>query len=213
MDIERKQLVIVGCGPGDPALLTGEAGVAVAQAEVLVGAQRLLAMFPDSTAERVPFSGNLDRLVETVGAMAQSRSIAVLVSGDPGVCSLARRFVDAFGVERCRIIPGISSIQLACARLGLNWWNARIVSAHGRIPEEDMAVLARHETVVLLAGGRTSVEWVVGFLHSMEKTHAIWLLRDLSLPEETVETVTARQALPALQESRVIFVFKRKDMK
>lgn len=213
MDMNRKQLLIVGCGPGDPALLTAEAKAAVAQAEVLVGAQRLFALFPDSTAERITFSGNLDSLIDDIGSKAGARRIVVLVSGDPGVCSLARRFIDAFGSDHCRVLPGISSIQVACARLGFDWWNARILSAHGRIPDDEVDSLARHEIVVLLVGGRNSVEWVARLLHSMEKTHAIWIMQDLSLPTEQVIAGTAQQARAYLSESRVIFIFKRKDMK
>ncbi|MGA2035789.1 MAG: SAM-dependent methyltransferase, partial [Thermoguttaceae bacterium] len=47
MAMNLPPLVIVGCGPGAPEYLTDAARQAVAQAEVLVGSARLLALFPD----------------------------------------------------------------------------------------------------------------------------------------------------------------------
>ena len=39
------------------------------------------------------------------------KNIAVLVTGDPGIFSLARLVIERFGREQCRVIPGISSIS------------------------------------------------------------------------------------------------------
>ena len=60
---------------------------------------------------------------ETILAIQQHRGrrIAVLVTGDPGLASLASAVIEHFGFSFCRVLPGISS-----HRLGNEW---RIVVA------------------------------------------------------------------------------------
>ena len=54
MESESHPIVIVGCGPGSPDYLTAAAIRAVQEAEVLVGARRLLELFPAHPGERYP---------------------------------------------------------------------------------------------------------------------------------------------------------------
>ncbi len=64
--------------------------------------------------------------------LAQHAQPVVAVSGDPMFHSVASRIVAALGRERVHIVPEVSSVQLACARLGVAWDAAAIVSAHGK---------------------------------------------------------------------------------
>ena len=52
-------LVVVGCGPGSAAYLTDAAREAVADAEVLLGSRRLLALFAASAGQRVAIEGDV----------------------------------------------------------------------------------------------------------------------------------------------------------
>ncbi|MDR3358154.1 MAG: precorrin-6y C5,15-methyltransferase (decarboxylating) subunit CbiE [Desulfovibrio sp.] len=65
-------------------------------------------------------------------AHAAGLRVLVLADGDPlffGIgASLARRM----GREAVRVIPALSSLQLACARLGLPWHDVVCLSLHGR---------------------------------------------------------------------------------
>ncbi len=127
-------ITIVGCGPGALDHLPPVAHRAIAEADVLVGASRLLDLFPTMTAERIVVGANIPKLLDQMAPHVSQANIAVLVTGDPGVCSLAQPVIQRFGRENCRVIPGISSVQVAFARLGLDWFGARLLSAHARIP-------------------------------------------------------------------------------
>ena len=61
MEIKPIPIVIVGCGPGSPEYLTAAAIRAVQEAEVLVGAQRLLDLFPEHPGERILMEAHTDR--------------------------------------------------------------------------------------------------------------------------------------------------------
>src|SRR5512141_2502938 len=80
----ERHITIVGAGPGSLDYLTPAGRRAVERAEVLVGANRLLDLFPDLSAERVPVGADVERALEAIAACGRRR-VAVLVTGDPGM--------------------------------------------------------------------------------------------------------------------------------
>ncbi len=199
-----ERILIVGCGPGSAEHLTGAARAAVAEADWVLGPPRLQALFPEVSGERlVTAPGPVESLARlaTCGGTA-----AVLVTGDPGFFSLGKRAVERFGRERCRIVPGVSSLQLACARLGLPWGEARIVSAHAGAPALAPEALAGEPTVAVLAGNPASDPWVLAAARALAPTHRAFALRDLGLPTERVAEVPADALADELGPGRVIVV-------
>lgn len=77
--------------------------------------------------------------------------------GDPGLASLAKLVLRRFGLHACEVLPGISSVQVAFARLGLDWLDARILSAHARLPLAVLGELSDYAKLAILAGHR--VRW------------------------------------------------------
>ena len=73
---------------------------------------------------------HLDAALDTLDA--RSGHVAVLASGDPGFFGIVRA-LRARGIEP-HVIPATSSVTLAFARLGLDWDDALVISAHGREP-------------------------------------------------------------------------------
>ncbi len=78
---------------------------------MLVGAKRLLDLFPSIHAERIVVSAEIGAVLDSIATIADHKRIAVLVTGDPGLFSLARPVIERFGLARCRVIPGISSVS------------------------------------------------------------------------------------------------------
>ena len=187
-----RPITIIGCGPGARRFLTSEAVDAAAQADVLVGAARVLALFPESPAERVTLSGSIETLIELIAHRKKRDAVAVLVTGDPCVHSLSGRIVERFGIEHCRIIPGIGSVQLALSRLGLDAAQTTIVSAHHRLPEVNIAVLSAFETVAILTGHPASLTWIQSLAETLGSGRIV-RLSNLGLPDERIEELTEIQ--------------------
>ena len=185
----NKPVAIIGCGPGARAHLTLEAIDAVAEADVIVGASRVLALFPDSRAERITLDSNLAKVLDTIAERRERCSVAVLVTGDPGVHSLARPVIERFGIERCRVIPGIGSVQLALARLGLDAAETRILSAHHRLPDTDSAELTAFETIAILTGHESAYPWIQSLAETLTGDYRIVVLSNLSLRNERIEEI------------------------
>ncbi|WP_369388457.1 precorrin-6y C5,15-methyltransferase (decarboxylating) subunit CbiE [Streptomyces sp. CG1] len=139
-------ITVVGTGTGAPVpegLLAGAA--------LVVGGRRHLdaVRLPDG-AERVvlgPLAPALDSIAEYLG-----KKVVVLASGDPGFFGIVRALAERFGAERLDVRPGVSSVATACARLGLPWDDAVVVSAHGRDLRTAVNVCRAHPKVAVLTG-------------------------------------------------------------
>ena len=194
MAITASKIFIIGCGPGSPDFLTPAACAAVEEAQVLIGAGRLLELFPDSPARTIGFESDVDLLLTELRALVrEGQSVAVLVTGDPGFFSVARAIVRQFGIAGCHIIPGISSIQVAFARLGLDWTDARIFSAHGRSPHVQADELRSVDKIAILAGTAGALRCIALLAESLTETHDLVLCENLTLPDERVRTLQPSQ--------------------
>lgn len=190
MAIADRPITIVGCGPGGPNYLTDAARQAVAQAGLLIGASRLLELFPDALAERLAVGADIAAVLQTMETRLGQLPMVVLVTGDPGMHSLARPVVRRFGRARCRIVPGISSVQAAFAIAGLDWMDARILSAHGSLPEIDNDDLVAVDKIAVLAGSQSALRWIAELAEQLAPRR-ILVCEELTLPGETVTEVTA----------------------
>jgi precorrin-6y C5,15-methyltransferase (decarboxylating) CbiE subunit len=188
MAVELHPITIVGCGPGSVDCMTVEAIRAVESADVLVGANRLLEMFPQSNCERIAVGANIEQALDKIASQCGSKRIAVLVTGDPGLCSLAQPVIRRFGREMCKVIPGISSVQVAFARVGVDWYGARIISVHGRKPDAPCDTLSE-EKIAILTEGSVSLSWIAELAKSMKNDVRIFICEDLTLENEQIRQV------------------------
>jgi cobalt-precorrin-7 (C5)-methyltransferase len=208
-----KQLItIAGCGPGSPQYITPAVQQAVQQAEVIAGSPRLLDMFGDSPAERISIRGDIASALDKIEAAAETRSIVVLVSGDPGISSLATPVLRRLGRARCRVLPGVSSVQAAFATLGLSWTDARIISLHGRQAQDDPASAADCDKTAVLAGTDEAIQWIARAALETHDTHAVFLCQDLTLPQQRVEELSANMLTTVEAGPLTLAVFVRRNL-
>ena len=187
MALNAKRIWIVGCGPGAVEYVTPAARRAAGQADVLVGSARLLALFPECAAEKIAAPGETERALALVADLLEKgRRVAVLVSGDPGLFSLGGHVVHRFGAAACEVVPAVSSVHVAFARLGLAWADARILSAHGHMPAARPEELAREEKIAILAGTAEALAWCAAAAQALDATHAAYVCENLTLPDERI---------------------------
>lgn len=123
------ELTVVGAGPGSPELLTPAAQAAIDSAATVVAASRHAQLVPPT---KLLLLGRLDDTFDEIERRLNKGSVAVVVSGDPGLFSLLPRLKQRFPAVRLRVIPGIGSLQALSAGLGESWEQAQILSGHGR---------------------------------------------------------------------------------
>ena len=156
-------LAIVGIGEDGAEGLGRHARDLVANAEVLVGGARHLAMVPDDGRERLTWPRPLKPALDVVLAM-RPRRVCVLATGDPmhyGVGVLLARRVPRGEMV---IVPAPDAFALACAELGWPRAEVETVTLHGR-PLATLAACLRHGARLLaLSRNRTTPSAVATFL-------------------------------------------------
>ncbi|HBT47334.1 MAG TPA: precorrin-6y C5,15-methyltransferase (decarboxylating) subunit CbiE [Peptococcaceae bacterium] len=190
-------LTVVGVGPGDPKWLVPAAYEAVAGAEILVGGSRALELFRFLDKERRVIDADLEGLYRYLTSVA-GRPTAVLVSGDPGLYSLLPWLKERFAAEEIRVVPGISSVQLAFARLGCSWEGASIMSVHGRplnSLDPYLERLARREILLaVLTGGQNTPAAVGGYMEGKGLGDTVlWVGSQLGGAAEKTALLTAKE--------------------
>jgi len=203
-------LTIVGCGPGSADYVTPAARAAASSADVIIGAQRLLDLFRCLTKDKVAIGGNIAEALDIIAAQAQNRSVAVLVSGDPGIFSLARRVIARFGRDSCRVIPGISSVQVAFARLGLDWADARIISSHKQNPDSSIEDTLRSESKLAIFAGRdASLIWIARMAGKLDPDYGIYVCENLTLDNERIQKVSVEDLTSlSVSSSTVVLIIR-----
>lgn len=184
-----RKLIIVGCGPGHREYLTAIAEKKIREAQVLIGPSKLLENFPEFPGQKIMLQKNYGEIAALLPAWYKEKNTVVLVTGDPGIHSYARIIIEAVGPENCEIIPGISSIQLAFARLGMTWDDAIIISLHGKPIDIPTLIdqITQHRKVVLLTDEENSAAKISQLLNEYGLSRRpAYICQDLSLPNEQI---------------------------
>lgn len=136
------KVYIVGVGDDGAAGLPSRALQIIQSAEILLGGERLLAFFPGVPAQKFPIGANLDEVAEAIKSYLGRKRIVVLASGDPNFYGIAQYLIHKLGREPFEIIPGVSAMQLAFAKIKESWDDAVLTSVHAR-PMEGIVDLVR----------------------------------------------------------------------
>ena len=148
------KVYLIGAGMGNPETMTLWALEAVKECPTLVGAPRLLEAFRESHT-CVPLIAGSD--IAAYIEQQQEGPIGVLLSGDTGFYSGAKKLWALLGGHQVITIPGISSLSYFCARLHTSWQDVKIVSAHGR-SHNVAGEIQRNGRTFALTGGATRAE-------------------------------------------------------
>jgi precorrin-6Y C5,15-methyltransferase (decarboxylating) len=118
-----EKIHVIGIGDDGLEAVPNNVRQIIGNAEVLLGTERTLALVPKSPAERHTISSDLNQLVTTLQKAAGKR-VALLLYGDPMFYGLARYVSERLGKDRFVVVPHVSSMQLAFARVMETWEEA-----------------------------------------------------------------------------------------
>ena len=146
-------VTLIGMGSGQPENLTLQGLAALRQADLILGARRLLAVLPAGCTENRAAAYRPDEVAELLQTSGAENAVLVY-SGDTGFYSGASAMMEkleALGV-RARVLPGLSSIQLLAVALGRPWQGWNLVSAHGRTCDPVAECMQGRPTFFLTGG-------------------------------------------------------------
>lgn len=169
------KIIGVGCGPG---LLTEQAIRELRRARFAYGSERAIEL------ARAHLPKNcIARSIDDYKKLPELPENAVILStGDPMLAGL--------GYLKGEVIPGISSLQIASARLHIPLSRISVVVAHGRGHEQGMHDTAeevrRGKTVFLLADPKFSVRDLYCRLAALSLPLQIAVCENLAYPDERI---------------------------
>jgi precorrin-6Y C5,15-methyltransferase (decarboxylating) len=151
---ERAAVTVVGIGDDGWDGLTETARAALQQAPMIVGSTRQLGLLPDLGVRRQPLPSPL--LSQLDDLVASNPGLCLLASGDPMLHGLGATLARRLGAGRLRVLPAVSSVALACARLGWAGHEVDVVSLVSRPVEVVLpAVQPGGRAIVLCRDGGT----------------------------------------------------------
>lgn len=123
-------ITVVGIGADGWAGLAGSAQETVLAADVVIGAPRHLVLLPAVDGQQrhswpSPLRAGLPALVEELAG----RRIVALASGDPLLSGVGSTLIALLGADHVTVVPAVSSVALARARLGWPAESAAVIRA------------------------------------------------------------------------------------
>ena len=126
-----KELFVIGMGLSARDLTAAHMEI-IRSADILMGGRSHLEQLGALSMEKVAITGKVDQAVDFIRNRRATRRIVVLASGDPLFFGIGARLVGDLGPEQVTLLPNVTSIAAAFARIKEPWGNAEILSLHGR---------------------------------------------------------------------------------
>ncbi|MDR3660435.1 MAG: precorrin-6y C5,15-methyltransferase (decarboxylating) subunit CbiE [Mycobacterium sp.] len=200
------RIIVVGIGADGMAGLGVAARDELTNATVIFGGPRQLELLSDEvTAERRAWpSPMLSALPTLFDGMAV---VHVVASGDPMLHGVGATLIRLFGRDRVAVLPHVSSVSLACARLGWSVQDTEVISLVNAAPHTAMRRGGR--AVVLSKGSDTPREVSRLLAETSRGDSEFTVLEQLGGPGERITTMTALEwatADPAVDALNIIAV-------
>ena len=179
-----REIVIAGAGTGS---LTQEVRDAISRAECVCASQRFITLIPPGK-RFIPLTNFAEAFAKIEREPGQ---VIILVSGDPGLYSLLPLVKKHFPRESITVLPGVSSLQVLCARVRESWSDAVIISAHGRTLNfgRFLNTVERNRLVALFCDGVNSPRCVCEKLAGL---HGVDVVIGENLGSESESVLTGR---------------------
>ncbi len=135
----QRILMLAGVGTGNPAQQTQELVEALADADVIFGASRILRSLR-APEEKKQALYQADRIREELIRHPEWKKVLVAYSGDTGFYSGAQSLLKLLHTDaelfkssfEVKVLCGISSVQYLASKIGKPWQEAKFLSLHGR---------------------------------------------------------------------------------
>ncbi|TYQ12745.1 UNVERIFIED_CONTAM: precorrin-6Y C5,15-methyltransferase (decarboxylating) [Acetivibrio alkalicellulosi] len=185
----KKEVYIIGAGPGKTSELTKEAIRLIKDCKEVYSFERIASLNSDLRVDiRVCTYGEIINRVN----QSTAKSIALLVSGDIGFFSIAKTLIPKLE-ENCSVktVCGISSMQYFCSKIGVSYENINVVSLHGRSKSILGNVSYNNHVFVLTDGVNRADKICIQLCENMLFDIKVYVGENLSMENERIFEGTA----------------------
>jgi len=178
----QQKIYLVGAGIQGWEGFSTRALEVIGTADVLIGHQRHLDIFPDFPGEKQVL-GDLSIMLEFL--KSTDRVVVVLGSGDPNFFGVGRFLLRNLPKDRIEIFPNVTSIQYAFAQIKEPWDDAIFVSVHGRgLKGAVDRIIAAEKAAVLTDNVNTPAAIARELIHRGAEGYEAYLCEEMGLPGE-----------------------------
>lgn len=189
---------IVGIGPGAKEYLTLGTIELIEKSDVLVGSKRSLELFDYVDAEMIELQPRdiPSTVKNAVDYLNNGLKVTVLSTGDPGFSGMLKTVQKISPETKLNVVPGISSVQLAAAKLQIPWDTANLITIHGgKEPSDDLLERIDDSTANIILPNRHISELAEYLLdNGYDSNKPITICEKLSYPDEQIVKVTLQEA-------------------
>jgi len=189
---EKRQVFLIGTGPGNESYLTGEAKKHLEECDLIVGASRCVRQL-ENFHKPVFEAYQPEKIADYLDVHPEAKVICGAMSGDTGFYSAAEKLgavLERRGNYTVEVIPGISSVGYFFAKIRRSWDHARLFSMHGQAANFALE-LKRSGSAFVLGGGADFYEKICEQLMDlgMQETK-LFAGENLTLKDEQIFTST-----------------------
>lgn len=180
-----KTVYVIGAGIEGQEGFSGRALDLVEQADLLIGGERQLELFPDFKGETLAIGENLAPVVEHLQKCAGSA--VVLAAGDPLFFGIGRYLLRNLPGAELEFVPNVSSVQYAFAKIREPWDDAFSVSAEGRGMKGAVDQIVAHDKIAVLTDAVNTPQAIARELIDRGRDgYTAYLCENLGTAEEAI---------------------------
>lgn len=184
-------IVVIGIGADGMAGLSAASRAELTRATVIYGSPRQLELLDETvSARRHEWPSPLLPALRTLLDDATG-DVHVIASGDPLLHGIGNTLIRAYGADRVAVLPHVSSVTLACARVGWAVQETEIISL---VTAQPHTAVRRGGQAVVLSRDDTSPAALARLLTDTGRGDSeLTVLEQLGGPGERRRTATARE--------------------
>lgn len=206
----NNKIIVAGIGPGGEDYITPAALKKIRAAKFLVGGRRALGEFSNPNQITCAITADLDAPINFIREKILLDEVVVMVSGDPGYYSMLDLLRKNFPPDSIEVIPSISAMQLAFAKIALSWHDATLLSFHGRQPAREALQFSTGKILGLLTDAEFNSATISELLMNCgwDKNSSVTICARLSYPDEKILTTTLAAAAQSEPVKHCILIVK-----
>ncbi len=215
-------IYIIGIGVEGKSSLLQRALTLIENAGILIGGRRHLACFPEFKGRKVTIGSNLEDIAKILNRKSKIENrkwSVVLATGDPNFFGIADFLIKKLGKGAVEIIPNVSTMQYAFARVKENWNDARFLSVHGRnksqkFDEGIISEITKYDKVGIFTDPENTPAKIAKALLDKEiKEYKAYVCEDLGTGKEKITAGDLRQIVKKIFSPLNVMILIRSQKK
>ena len=208
--ISKESICIVGIGDDGVEGLTVSTVSIIKQADLLVGQSDLTKSFQSYVGDTWDPGSDYETLAIRLDSSVEQK-IVVLAAGDPLFYGTARFLCDRIGKSRIRVIPNVSTMQLAFARVKENWDEAYLTDLGNQTIDHVVQKIRSAERVGIFTNSeKTPQALAASLLAARIDYFTVYVCENLGSPDERVTSGTLEDDAAQVFDSLNVMILVRR---